>query len=817
MSALWYRFRAELLARWVPWLAVALLVGLASGAVLALAAGARRTESAYDRFRRSQRAFDVLVVNNRGGVFPGESGTAIIDLNALAALPQVADSARVHTFFVSVGAGVGAYVAPDDVIGTRLNRFEMLEGRRIDPSRPDEAVVGFTFAEQYGIDIGDEIELIDPAYADIPVDAVPPAFHEAVDRVLGVLPDAKVRVVGIEASPGEFPPQIEGSGRYLVHVSPALYPVRAALAGLSDGGDSLMVRLEPGADTDAFVAEVERLSGREPPDLLVQGELTDTVNRSFRTQTAALGLLALLTAAVGVLIIGQVVGRLTAIESADNGVLAALGVSRGQRVGLALIRAAVIGAVGALVAVMLAVALSPVFPTALARTAEPDPGVRLDGGVLLMGAVAVVVAVIALTTWPAWRAARSTMIGRARRAAATRPSWVGRLLGGRATPLPAELGMRMALEPGYARQAVPVRSGLLVVTLGVVTLVAAFTFGASLAHLLDAPRLYGKTWDVELTTYDEAMVDDGVPVLADDGRVEAIAVGVLRFPFQIEGKAIDGISLETVQGDLAPVILEGRAPGARNEIALGTRTLRSLDVDVGDTVDVGIFATQRDPIPMRIVGRAVFPVFAEAGRLGDGAYVDAAGGDQVYGERVPSHEKSVLVSLRSDVGVDEVVRDLRRDLGETTTVFVIDQGKPTDIVNFGRVEATPYLLGAILAALSIATLAYLLASAVRRRRRELAVLKTLGFVRGQVRTTVAWQASTLIAIALLVGVPVGVATGRWIWTAFAEYLGVVGQSRTPWLAVAILVPAAFVVANVVAGLPARSAARTRPAAVLRTE
>jgi len=90
-------------------------------------------------------------------------------------------------------------------------------------------------------------------------------------------------------------------------------------------------------------------------------------------------------------------------------------------------------------------------------------------------------------------------------------------------------------------------------------------------------------------------------------------------------------------------------------------------------------------------------------------------------------------------------------------------------------------------------------------------------VRGQVRLTVAWQSLFLSAAALLVGVPIGVAAGRWTWTTFADRVGVVPQARIPLLAVLIVIPAALVLANLVGVLPARSAARTQPAMVLRTE
>jgi ABC-type lipoprotein release transport system permease subunit len=50
-----------------------------------------------------------------------------------------------------------------------------------------------------------------------------------------------------------------------------------------------------------------------------------------------------------------------------------------------------------------------------------------------------------------------------------------------------------------------------------------------------------------------------------------------------------------------------------------------------------------------------------------------------------------------------------------------------------------------------------------RRRRDLAMLKTLGFVRGQVVAAMVWQATTFAVVALALGRPLGLAAGRWPW------------------------------------------------------
>jgi ABC-type antimicrobial peptide transport system permease subunit len=214
----------------------------------------------------------------------------------------------------------------------------------------------------------------------------------------------------------------------------------------------------------------------------------------------------------------------------------------------------------------------------------------------------------------------------------------------------------------------------------------------------------------------------------------------------------------------------------------------------------------------------VFPVFGEIGRLGDGAFVTTAGWEHVQGDALDPAEEGVLVRVAPGATIDAVVADLVHGLGDPAFgVAVISQGKPTDIVNFGRVENTPYLLGAVLVAVSLATLAYLLLAAVRGRRRELAVFKTIGFVRRQVRSTVACQATTTVLVALAIGIPLGIVAGRWTWTRFADDLGIVAVPVVPVVPLVVTALLALVAANLIAAAPAAIAARTRPATVFRTE
>ena len=490
-------------------LALGLVMGLAGGVVLTFAAGARRTDSAYRRFLVEQHAYDVLM---RVDV-PGSPLTAA----RVRQLPGVREVAPAGAFFlIAFGAGVGVLVPPDERIGSEINTFKMLEGRRPDPRDPTEAVVSFTLADQYHLQVGDTIQVLpDDVLGPPPEDADPEevaALLPARDRVLALLPRNELTIVGIEASPGEFPPQIEGSGRYLVHTSPALHPLQDDLALFSEAGHQLMVRLDRGSNgTREFIEAVHRVA--PTTDLGVQSDLSTGVNRSLHTQAVAFALMALLTALAALLIFSQLVARFLASTQSNMDVLAALGMRRTGRSALGVARALVAGLVAAPVALVLATSASGLFPTGLARTAEPDPGLRPDGLVLVVGLVAIPLVVALLAAWPAWRVASTAPD---RMLVPGRRSWWERFVSRLQAPAPLDIGIRMAFPTRQGSRGAAGTTSLFAVALGIAALVAALIFGASLSHLLSTPALYGKSWDAALTTYDPLVPRQGVPVLRED-------------------------------------------------------------------------------------------------------------------------------------------------------------------------------------------------------------------------------------------------------------------------------------------------------------
>jgi ABC-type lipoprotein release transport system permease subunit len=143
--------------------------------------------------------------------------------------------------------------------------------------------------------------------------------------------------------------------------------------------------------------------------------------------------------------------------------------------------------------------------------------------------------------------------------------------------------------------------------------------------------------------------------------------------------------------------------------------------------------------------------------------------------------------------------------------------RPTDLINFGQVQNLPLLLAGLVAVLAAATLAHTLVTSIRRRRRDLAILKMLGFVPAQVRWAVAWQATTFVSVALLIGLPLGIAVGRTIWSVFAHQLGTLAEPVTPSWQILLTIPSAVVLANLIAVVPAVMAGRMKPAPALRAE
>ena len=148
---------------------------------------------------------------------------------------------------------------------------------------------------------------------------------------------------------------------------------------------------------------------------------------------------------------------------------------------------------------------------------------------------------------------------------------------------------------------------------------------------------------------------------------------------------------------------------------------------------------------------------------------------------------------------------------------VVSALRPAEIANYRTVGSTPLLLAGILAAGALGALGLTLVASVRRRQREFALLKALGYTQRQVAAAVAWRASVSAAVGAVFGLPLGIALGRWLWALFAQGISAVPDPTVPvwWMVVVGL--GALVFANLVAAIPGRIAARTPTALLLRAD
>jgi FtsX-like permease family/MacB-like periplasmic core domain len=507
-------------------------------------------------------------------------------------------------------------------------------------------------------------------------------------------------------------------------------------------------------------------------------------------------------------VVGQGIARQVQLDAGDLPVLRAVGMTRSQLVAATLVRAGLVGAAGALLAVVLAVLASPLAPIGLAREAEVDPGVSVDVAVLALGGLGVLLTVPARAAVAAWWTTKATGGGAGAGQAPGQSSWVVDRVAGAGATASAVNGIRLALGSGRGDTAAPVRAAMAGAAIAVAAVIASLTFAASLDHLVGSPDLQGWNWDVVVgNPYDEIDISAKGGLLARNPSIAGYSlVEQPNEQLEVESATVPVLGMSPVKGTILPTVLDGREARAPDEVALGPATLRQLRRSLGDVVQVEGAAGRRRAL--RIVGEVLLPGLSSDATMTTGAVLT------VDGLRTLLWRPNQFV-VGYAPGTDQVAAyaSLRRDFGPT----VLRGLPPNEVENLRRVSSLPLLLAALLVTLGAATLGHLLVTVIRQRRRDLGVLKTIGFVRAQVAATVAWQATTLAAVALLVGLPLGVAAGRWAWLLVNQQLGSLAGPVIPATALLVTVPATVLVANLVAAVPARAAAATRPAAVLRSE
>jgi hypothetical protein len=800
--------RSDLRRRWIGTIAVAVLAGIIGALVLSTLAGARRSDSALRRFNEFSRSADMEVT--AGNASPAQ-------LAAFEHTPGIAATGLIRGYALLPANPALQNLPIGAAVDTRsfnvtIDRPRLVAGRVANPAAADEVDIDEPLAKVGHLRIGDTLAL----------NSWTPRL---VTRMLATNvfeppngPRIRLRIVGLIRRPLDLGER-GGVGGVMV-LQPAFNTAYGRRIGTFNGY-ILRVRADRAADVPELNARAHQIFGRQP-GFQLQGLSIDKTGANDAIHVLALALLVFagVAALAGLVALAVTLDRELASSRHEQEALLALGLSRPQRFTITGVRVLLVAVVGGVLAVAGAIAVSPLFPFGVARRADPDPGLHADWFVLGLGFAAVVLGVCAIGVVAALRATR---VAKVERTAGT-VGYATRAVeatAGAGVPASVTTGLRLALEPGRGDRAVPLRSAFVAGAFAVAGVTAVAVFAASLSQLASTPSLYGDRFQFKVETSTAEVcnrADNGVGEVPGVGSLDAYCYENV----QLDGRSNVGFADEPLRGSIGPEVVDGTAPSTKTEVALGASTLATLHKHIGGTVSVsgpGGHGT------FRIVGQVVFPVLGDPQPVADGAWFAQPGLDALTG---PPGTPGAQDFSRYLVGsytpgadraaVDARIARLVRNPGAFPSAGVSGPELPVEVSRLRQTNWFPIALAGLLGFLGLVAIGHTLVVGTRRRRRDLAILKTLGFERRQIRYAIAWEASLFAFASLVVGIPVGLALGAIVWRSVADGVGV---SNTPAIPIGIglgaLVVAAFVLVNAVAFLPARSASRRRPALALRSE
>ncbi|HVA02479.1 MAG TPA: FtsX-like permease family protein [Acidimicrobiales bacterium] len=835
----WYRFRATLPRRRGGYLTVIVLLGLLGGVAMGAIAGARRTQSAFPAYLAATKASDLQFLAYGLANIPTTNLLRQLEhvpyVKGVASAPYLLmEQLGTNGRPVSGGANTGDVQELGSAGGMYFtqDKVTVAEGRMADPRRADEMVATAQAAHISGWHLGETIDfgaftLTQANGPGFNLETTKPAVRVSLKLVGIVVLSSQVVHDDVDTYPAD------------VLMTPAL------TRRLSHSGayPTYGLRLDHGSSD---VAAVERdvigiLPPGSPYTFHVTSVVEGQVERASKPEAIALGVFGAIAALAALLIAGLAISRALWENGEDLDVLRAIGADTVTTTTDALF--GLVGAVviGGLVAVGVAVGLSPLAPIGPTRQVDRAPGINFDWTVLAIGLAVLTLGLSALTVVLAYR--RATRPFGERAEPVERRSRLVNAAARMGLPPSAIAGLRFSLERGHGRSAVPVRSALIGAVLAVTVVAATLTFASGL-HTLDShPALYGWNWSYAIDSPGGNNIPPAAGTLLDRDRDVAAWAGFSFASIQIDGLTVPAL-LTASHSRLDPPLLSGHEIDTKHEIVVGASTLAALHKKLGSTVTVSYGSPHDAPVyvpptPLVVVGIATMPAIGSAGTLhvsmGTGVLVptgvEPAAMRQALTSPDPNQNGPAIdvVQLRRGVTAAAGRASLQRIAAAATTVMahdplgagdsynVLGVQRPAEIVNYQSTGATPATLAAGLAVGAVVALGLTLTASVRRRRRDLALLKTLGFTPRQLATAVAWQASVAATVGIIIGLPAGIVFGRWLWTLFARVIYAVPQPSVPVLEIVLVGLGALVLANVVAAIPGRIAARTSTAHILRAE
>jgi len=793
-------------------------------------AGARRTQASFPAYFKSVDPPDLSaitgIVNPTLGSTVGYNAALVRRITHLPHVAEVQSASGIDVLPLSKSgrpyeiAGVppaaGNGLASDDGLFFKLDRATVVSGRLANPGRANEVMMLQPVATIAHLHVGDVLRL--GIYTNAQTERK--GFGTSSVRPFRTY---ETKLVGTFVLAQQLIEDDVDNSVSLVYFTPAF--ARSLLGccsnytetGIKVSGSSLVPRVD---------AEVRSVLPTGFPPPLESSSVTTKAQRSVQPESIALGVFGLIAALATLLIAGQIIGRQLRLEAEDRRNLRALGAGRATDLADAVLGILACVVLGSVLAVGVAVVLSPLAPIGPVRPFYPYPGFAFDG-IVLLGGLALLIVVLGLSSVALALRQAPLAVDTRRARLPFRGSSLARAAAAANCPPTTTMGIRFALEPGGGRNAVPVRSTIIGTVLALTVVVSTLTFGASLRSLVAHPNLYGWNWTYILSAgggSGNIPQASAARLLQHDPFVGAWS-GAYFDDLTFDGQTVPVMG-EAPGAAVQPPLLSGQRLEEPNEVVLGASTLAELHAHVGGTVVVT--SGFGPPTRLRVIGTATMPAIGGPGphlEMGTGAVLDyrliPPPARDPFNDPTRGPE-SILVDVKPGASTRALERSLDAMQAPLSNnfnfgVFVGSVLRPAEIINYRSMSATPTLLALALCVGAVAALTMTLLSSVRRRRRDLALLKSLGFTRRQLASTIAWQSSVSVGIGIVLGIPLGIALGTYLWDLFANEINAVPAPSIPVLEVVVTAVAGFVLAIGVSVIPGVLAARAPTATLLRTE
>ena len=746
---------------------VALAIGIGGGFTITAVLGAQRAESSWSRLRAATRAQDLLV-----SVGTADEATTLAQ--RLGSIDEVGQATAINVggAFVTTPDGVDTtaqvLLGLDSGFGGGIYRPVLLDGRR--PRGSGEVLANRQFLSRSGLSIGDSFEM-----------TIPGATERATLR-------ATATVVGEARGPID---ETFTAGSPLLLAHRGLWEQwRDGMMEQDDATYVVLATLRDGVDPTKFLArdDVSELTV-DSFEVVTADRQREIVDDAIRVQSGAfliIGVVAGVVAAAGAALLISLEVR---VLLAEHRTARALGADRLATSVAATFPFLIVGAVAGIVAAGVSAFGSRWVPVGLPRRLEPSPGPWVVPWTLTLGAAGVLV----VSATAAFITAGSVQ---RQRTPAVRSRSLASRVGARFGSSPAAAVGVAATGGGFDRSSRgPARTAVAAAIAGTLLVTAVATVHRATEQVTEKPELAGYPFDLEVGGFDPATWPTTVELLTQSDRIAALTlteVGIVS----VDGHVQQAGGFDVVRGTPLLTVVDGRLPVAADEIAVaGVSPLR---VGSRHTLSAG------SSTEVRVVGRVII-------ELGDGA----SSAEVLTRLDVLSSIEAEMLTRTALVGLDDPAASAEIDAevddvihGRSDTPFVCGEdlaerflpelAEPPQadelclpvigVAMYNTVDVLPLtrLMTVFLALVGCAVVGPALVLAGGRRRKDVAVLRSLGFDRRQVVTSSVWWGLSVAVIAVLVGIALGVATGRPLGRWIAGSLGVAPGTSTPWLTLAAI-------------------------------